>query len=226
MNIPLMLSNTGSVRVVANATRPDANEIVIGDGQASVTLAANVPDSVALLFARAYDTDRKARAMRAELALIAAGAIAPEHLRERVSSLLQELYGDPRTACSVHGQYHPCDKCADKYHQEQRAASDTSKVPTSFDAQAASAHARTMGWLPLTELPPAAPNDDEYDIRCVVVSVDLENPTDLGVETTSLRELRRGVFIRERTADGWWRPLMDAPPAVEWAAEMTKQAPE
>lgn len=236
MNIPLMLSNTGSVRVVANATRPDANEIVIGDGQASVTLATNVLDSVALLFARAYDTDCKARAMRAELELLSTDPAMPGQLRESVGVLLQSLYGDANVACAAHGQYHPCGRCADEYRgkhdtggQELACLShpgETLPCAACTAVQVASAHARAMGWRPLTELSPAAPKDTEDDIRCVVVWVDMENPTDLDAEITKLSEIRRGVYGGERMADGWWRPLMDAPPAVEWVAEMAKQVAE
>lgn len=210
-----MLDNV-KVVVIPHSHLKDSNEIAVGDGYARKTLAVGVPDDMVLLFARAHETTRRARVMRAELWLIATDEATPAPLRERVSSLLQELYADPRVACPVHGQYHPCGKCADEYHQEKRSENAT---------QVATAPS-VSGWHPITELPPVATKDHEDEVRCVVVWVDAENPTDLASEITCLSEIRRSVYNEKRMRGCHWRTLMDAPPAVEWADEAVKQESE
>jgi hypothetical protein len=166
MNIPLMLSNTGSVRLAAHPTRSDANEIVIGDGQASVTLATNVLDSVALLFARAYDTAHKASSMRGELTDIMRDPTTPEQLRSRISGLLHGLYGDSQVACSAHGQYHPCGKCAEEHRKNKPVLACLAHPAETLPCPACATPgktqkdletcAREQGWRPVSELPPLA----------------------------------------------------------------------
>lgn len=66
-------------------------------------------------------------------------------------------------------------------------------------------------WRATDDLPPLQSEDDDWDNRCVVVWQDDENPTDFGVEATTLWHIRAGDFDQKRYRNARWRSLLDAP---------------
>lgn len=66
-------------------------------------------------------------------------------------------------------------------------------------------------WRSIHDLPPLGDEEDEWDERCVVVWRDAENPSDEGIELTTLFAIRDGDFACERYSNPVWRTLMDAP---------------
>jgi len=66
-------------------------------------------------------------------------------------------------------------------------------------------------WRSIDDLPPQADEDEEWEIRCVVVWQDSEHETDQGVEVTNLAQIRDGDFHQERYLTPVWRTVMDAP---------------
>lgn len=66
-------------------------------------------------------------------------------------------------------------------------------------------------WRTLDDLPVFEDEDTDWDNRCVVTWQDAENPSDFGVEATTLWHIRAGDFGRERYKNVRWRSLLDAP---------------
>lgn len=69
-------------------------------------------------------------------------------------------------------------------------------------------------WRALSDLPPQSQDEfEEYEIRCAVTWEDIENPPDVGMDITSLAQIREGDFDNPRYGNVHWRSLMDCPAA-------------
>lgn len=66
-------------------------------------------------------------------------------------------------------------------------------------------------WRSIDDLPPEKDEDEEDEIRCVVVWQDSEHSSDQGVEVTTLSHIRDGDFHEWRYLNPVWRSVMDAP---------------
>jgi hypothetical protein len=67
-------------------------------------------------------------------------------------------------------------------------------------------------WRSIDDLPEDSGEESEWEIRCIVVWQDAENPTDTGSEITCLAHIRDRDYHDDRYNKPVWRSLMDAPP--------------
>ena len=78
-------------------------------------------------------------------------------------------------------------------------------------------------WRSIDDLPPQADEDDEWEIRCVVVWQDTEHDSDQGVEVTNLAQIRDGDFHQDRYSKPVWRTVMDAPTYTQAVFDQSKK---
>lgn len=66
-------------------------------------------------------------------------------------------------------------------------------------------------WRSVNDLPDELPEDDEWEITCVVTWQHADYPQDKGADVASLRQIREGDFLVGEYKDAVWRALMDSP---------------